>query len=71
MDMDEKTTRWDPGGDVCCQENWLTLWKKLAQMTFLMMKVVRMLKCFLFGIVIQINHAVEADQSKQFMLANY
>ena len=30
-----------------------------------------MLKCFLFVIVIQINHAVEADQSKQFMLANY
>ena len=29
-----------------------------------------MLKCFLFGIVIQINHVVEAEESKHFMLAN-
>ena len=32
-----------------------------------------MLKCFLVqvGVVIQINHVVEADESKYFMLANY
>ena len=30
-----------------------------------------MLKCFLFGIVIQINHVVEADESKHSMLGNY
>ena len=71
MDMDEKETRWDPGGDVGCQENWLTFWNKLAQMAFLMRKVVRILKCFLFRIVIQINHGVEADEIKHFMLANY
>ena len=71
MGMDEKTTRWDPRGDVGCQENWSTLWKKLVQMSFRMRKMVRMLKSFLFGIVIQINHVVEADESKHFMLANY
>ena len=40
-------------------------------MSFRTRKVVRMRKCFLFGIVIQINHVVEADESKHFMLANY
>ena len=39
-------------------------------MTFRMRKVVGMLKLFLFGLVIQINHVVEAEESKHFMLAN-
>ena len=69
MDKDEKETRWDPGGDFGGQENWLTFWNKLAQMAFLMRKVVRILKCFLFRIVIQINH--EAEEIKHLMLANY
>ena len=40
-------------------------------MTFRMRKVVGMLKLFLFGLVIQINHVEEAEESKNFMLANY
>ena len=35
MDMDDKETRWEPVGDVGCQENWMTLWNKLDEMTFL------------------------------------
>ena len=66
---------WDPGVILVwvmfCQEGWLTLRKKLDQMTILMRKVVRMLICLLCEMVIQINPVVEADESNHFVLANY
>ena len=45
--------------------------KKLDQMTVLTSKVVCMLICLLYEMVIQIIPIVEVDESNHFVLVNY
>ena len=58
---------------IFCQEGWMTMWKKLDQITVLIRKVVVLIFSLFFCriLVIQISHVVEVDESNHFTLGNY
>ena len=62
MDMDEKETRWDPGGDAGCQENWF--WNKLVKLNTLCKQITEQITIQYKGIYCHINVVWNTQQKK-------